>query len=81
MENARIAHISLNGPEHMAVQLTSSARRFLGAGFVALFLPLGDIGQSRVQSFVLDDRGLIHLLQFVEGAIGQVAAFMPGQSI
>ena len=55
--------------EHM-VLLATSPRRLGRAGHVELLLLLGDVGQDRAQALVLDNRCLVHLRPFVEGAVG-----------
>ena len=60
---------SLSDLEHM-VLLAAPARRLGRTGHVELLLLLGDVGQDRAQALVLDDRCLVHLWPFVEGAIG-----------
>jgi len=52
------------------VLLAAPARRLGRTGHVELLLLLGDVGQDRAQALVLDDRCLVHLWPFVEGAIG-----------
>jgi hypothetical protein len=74
---AREAFRSRNAPpgrylsdlEHV-VLLASSPRRPGRTGHVELLLLLGDIGQDRPQSFVLDDGGLVDLRALVESAVG-----------
>src|SRR4029453_3356357 len=61
--------VHLSDLEHM-VLLATSPRRLGRAGHVQLLLLLGDVGQDRTQSLVLDDRGLVHLRPLVEGAVG-----------
>jgi hypothetical protein len=60
--------------KHVPVSLTASPWGSLAAGHVQLFLPLGDVGQHRPQPLVLDNGGLIDLLQPIKGSIGQVNA-------
>ena len=60
----------LPGFEHM-VLLATSPRRLGRAGHVELLLLLGDISQDRAQALVLDNRCLVHLWPFVEGAIAK----------
>src|SRR3954468_16884244 len=60
--------------KHVPVSLTASPWGSLAAGHVQLFRPLGDVGQHRPQPFVLDNGGLIDLLQPIKGPIGQVNA-------
>ena len=52
--------VHLSDLEHM-VLLATSPRRLGRAGHVELLLLLGDVGQDRAQSLVLDDCGLVHL--------------------
>src|SRR3979411_2756829 len=59
------------------VLLAAPARRLGRARHVELLLLLGNVSQDRTQALVLDDRGLVHLLPFVEGAVGQVDAIVP----
>ena len=61
------------GFEHV-IALTAPSWRFLAAVHVQLLLALGDIGQSRPQTLVIDNGALIDLLQPVEGPVGQVDA-------
>ena len=56
------------------ILLATSPRRLGRAGHVELLLLLGDVGQDRAQALVLDNRCLVHLWPFVEGAIGQINA-------
>src|SRR5258707_5419023 len=65
--------VHLSDLEHM-VLLAAPARRLGRAGQVELLLLLGDVGQDRAQALVLDNRCLVHLWPFVEGAIGQIDA-------
>jgi|SRR5579872_4481468 len=61
----------------MPLYLPTSARGFFGSRFLfERLLPFGDIGQNLAQALVLDNRGLIDLLQSVERPVRQVAAFV-----
>ena len=57
----------------MSFGLTLATRRFLGAALRLRLLARGDICQHLAEPFVLDDRGLLDLLQLVEGPVGQGA--------
>ena len=61
--------VHLSDLEHM-VLLATSPRRFGRTGHVEFLLLLGNVSQDRTQALVLDDRGLVHLRPFVEGAVG-----------
>jgi hypothetical protein len=68
--------VHLSDLEHMVLLATSP--RCLGrTGHVEFLLLLGNVVQDRTQALVLDDRGLVHLRPFVEGAVGQVDAVVP----
>src|SRR5260370_36654736 len=54
------------------ILLATSPRRLGRAGHVELLLLLGDVGQDRAQALVLDNRGLVDLRPFVEGAIREI---------
>ena len=61
----------------LMVLLATSPRRLGRAGHVEFLLLLGDVGQDRTQALVLDDRGLVDLRPFVEGAIREIDPFVP----
>ena len=52
------------------VLLATSPRRLGRTGHVELLLLLGDVGQDRAEALVIDNRCLVHLRPFVEGAVG-----------
>jgi hypothetical protein len=68
--------VHLSDLEHM-VLLATPARRLGRTGHVEFLLLLGNVGQDRTQALVLDDRGLVDLRPFVEGAVEQVDAVVP----
>src|SRR6266404_1005219 len=59
------------------ILLATSPRRLGRAGHVELLLLLGDVGQDRAQALVLDNRGLVDLRPFVEGAIREIDPIVP----
>jgi hypothetical protein len=62
-------HPNVPGHSLLRFGLSSAPPRRLGrAGHVELLLLLGDVGQDRTQALILDDRGLVDLRPFVEGA-------------
>lgn len=59
------------------VLLAATAWRLGRAGHVELLLLLGNVGQNRTEPLVLNDRRLVDLRPFVEGAVGQIDAIVP----
>ena len=59
------------------ILLATSPRRLGRAGHVELLLLLGDVGQDRAQPLVLDNRSLVDLRPFVEGAIREIDPIVP----
>src|ERR1700682_1927173 len=68
--------VHLSDLEHM-VLLATSPRRLGRTGYFELLLLLGDVGQDGAQALCPDDRGLVHLRPFVEGAVGQIDTVVP----
>src|SRR5260370_14383324 len=59
------------------ILLATSPRRLGRAGHVELLLLLGDVGQARAQPLVRDNRGVVDLRPFVEGAIREIDPIVP----
>src|SRR5271165_1297986 len=62
--------------EHVPISLSLPARRTLRTALGPLLLARRDVRQHLAESFVLDNRRLIDLLQLVESPVGQVAALV-----
>ena len=62
--------------EHVPFGLPPTPWRGLGAREVERLLPLGDVGQDGPKPLVLNNRGLVDLLEPIEGPIRQIETRM-----
>ena len=70
--------VHLSDLEHV-VLLATPARCLGRSGHVEFLLLLGNVGQDRTETLVLDNRSLVDLLPLVEGAVGQIDAVVPNR--